>query len=441
MSKLQSNESMVSLPRYRVDAQEWAATPRSIPDRVLRWASILPYYALIGFFLATERSIFRVETEVDIFLVMGLIFWGLFSFLAVRVAPWTCLLGVLALMFFGDHSPLSSTLVTVIALWLVALGIVASVSGIRLTLQIRSWRQRSHGHVLVSKSLLKGTSMQRSTLKRISQAGITIAILLLAKAVVSFFKGAQMSLNALPSSATAKDLDMLAIPIIAVIFWIVVWLTQVLQEKIAGEVVLDIPVDPTTGPLLFGRAMNAVEYAQTQLPGCTCGAKEREQKDHAYAVLPLDDDCPVHGIEAINALSAIEFQRVAQQPWVWGENANALPVKRGERIEIIGLHGWGSSPRLLGTAIHEKAPNRPTHTGYSPWRAREMNKREARIIRWRDVIDSDPNWLSAEEKDSPVIDHIRLDSIGLPGYAVRTEGKHPRFETHPPSLALSKASG
>lgn len=439
MSNLQGNESMVLLPRYRVDTQEWAAAPRSVPDRVLRWCSILPYYGLIGFFLATDGSVFRVDSEVDVFFVMALFLWGLFSFLAVRVAPWTCLLGVLALMAFGDNTPMGSTWIVVVAVWLTVLGLVASITGFRLTLLLRSWRLRSQDQVLASETLLKDTSVQRSTMKRIYQAAITIAILLLVKVLVSFFKDAKMDFSVLPSTASIEDLDMFAIPVIALIFWAVVWLMQLLQEKIVGEVVLEVPVDPTAGPLMFSRALNTVEYAQTQLPGCSCGAKEFEKKDRVYTVLPLDDECQVHGIDAVNALSAIEFQRFARQSWVWGENANTLPVRVGERIEIAGLHGWGSKPALLSASVNKQDPDRPTHTGYRPWRVREVLKRESRSIRWRDSIDNDPNWLSAKEESCLIIDHIRLDSVGLPGFAVRSEGTYPRFETQPASMTLARA--
>src|SRR5699024_10503525 len=105
----------------------------------------------------------------------------------------------------------------------------------------------------------------------------------------------------------------------------------------------------------------------------------------------------------------------------------------GERIEIIGLHRWGSRPAVVGAPVPGTNPDVPTHSGYSPWRVREVFKRGSRTIRWRDANDNayDPNRRSAkvaEGAEFQVVDRIRLDAVGLRGMAVRREGTRPRFE-------------
>lgn len=435
MKNVKSSDEVVSLPLRRIDEHEWLAVPRTVPDRLLRWGSIIPYYALLLLFIFTQRSVFNLEAELGVFLAFVLVLWGLFTFLAVRVAPWTCLLGTVALLYLGQHTQSTFTFTAVVAVWLVGLGLAGSSSSIRFTLMIRSWRLQPNGTELVTRELLNRVSVQRGMGKRLKQAAVSLGILLLIKILLSFFIESEMSISALPATFTVEDLDLLVIPAIAAIFWIAVLFFQWAQEKIAGNVVLEIPVNAQNGPMIFARALNAVVQAEAQRPGCTCGAKARQKTDKSQHLLELDDACPVHGIEAVNSLTGAEFQRLATETWVWGVHAQDLPVRTGERIKIVGLHGWGSKPSVIGTPTPGADQEKPTHSGYRPWRTSEVFKRGNRRIRWSDRDDLGAKWLPMPEEEYPVIDHIRLDSVGLPGVAVRREGTRPRFETSPVSMA------
>ncbi|GAA5226167.1 hypothetical protein GCM10025778_06980 [Paeniglutamicibacter antarcticus] len=104
----------------------------------------------------------------------------------------------------------------------------------------------------------------------------------------------------------------------------------------------------------------------------------------------------------------------------------------------MGLYVWGSTPMVLRTPAPGKDPEIPTHTGYRPWRVRETAKRAARAILWLDTTGSDPNFLAEAEAEHEAIDHIRLDAVGLGGFAVRRQDARPRFEANPAPLVAGE---
>lgn len=418
------DDAMVLLPRHVVSDEQWAAVPRTVPNRLLRWGSILPYYALIAWWIIADEP-----TEF----VVALIFWGFFTVFSARMTPWLALSGVCGLYLSADLDPLTTGLLVAGAAWFLGLGLGATLSGLRLSLAIRRWRLLAAGSVTVSRSLLAGPGTLITSRGRVEYFLVMIIALILFRFGAMFVRDRESTFRSLAETFTFAD-GGLVIPLLAILFWLGVSLVAWIVERIAGDVVLQVPVDPTHGPLRLARVLKAVPRTEALRPGCTCGAKQSDTGGDMPQVLVLDDVCPIHGIDAVNALEPQEFLRVAHEPWVWGENAAALPVRANERLEIVGLYGWGSRPAVVSTPAPGKNAEAPTHTGYRPWRTAEVFHRANRKIRWRDLADSDPNFLAEKRADAPITDHIRLHGVGLPGYAVRSTGQRPRFETNPAPL-------
>ena len=141
--------------------------------------------------------------------------------------------------------------------------------------------------------------------------------------------------------------------------------------------------------------------------------------------------CCVHGLTAVNELDARGFLTAAAHPWVWGANAPALALPKGQRLLIVGLHGWGSRPSVPGVPVTAKDPENATHDGYRPGRTVEFTHRGTRGIRWRDEDDLAMHDPKEREAGAAPIDRLRLDAIRLRGTAVRACGVRPRFEADP----------
>ena len=428
MGKRHQLDPTVLLPRYVVSEAEWSTVPRTVPDRLLRWGGSLPFLALLfaGFMFAGLG--FAVDPALDAFLVFALVLVVLFAMVAGRFAPWVSLLGTGVLLAYGENNAPFSFALWTCFFWFLALGLIAGFTGARLSFLVRHWRGQAAGQVAVDRALLQSTRMQKRANGSAKSVAIALLVLVAAKAVVSFFTDAGRDVRAVAGTVKLDDLEPLFLPILGLGFWLFAALLRLVQERIAGDVVLDIPLDPAIGPLLFQRAIQAVDATEAQRAGCVCGGKKRSKPDGMPPVLDVDDQCPVHGIEAVNALGQREFLAVAAQPWVWGANAVMLPVPPHTRLPIIGLHGWGSRPAVLGTPARVKDSELASHTGYRPWRAAEVSNRTRRKIRWRDRSDISPGLPRTEAEGADVLDRIRLDPAGMPGFATRVAGARPRFE-------------
>lgn len=430
MGAKEQQDPMVALPRYVVSESEWAAVPRTVPDRLLRWGSLVPYYALLAIGLKSGLGT-GLDHEADPYVVGALLSWGFCTAVSARLTPWICLLGTAVLYFSQQQTALFAALWWAASLWLLLLGLAGGMSGMRLTMLVRSWRQQGSGQTMVSRALLRESSMHRRAGRFMRKFAGTLLALVLIKVVVSYFTSASRDLAAVPGTFGFEDLDHFVIPLLALCCWFLVGALHLAQVRIAGDVVLEIPLDPAIGPLVFQRAAQCVDLAEAQREGCSCGGKERSAPGGMPPVLALDDRCPVHGINAVNALGHREFLAVANEPWVWGANVAKLPVPAHARLSIVGLHAWESRPAVPGTPVRRDRKDAATHTGFRPWRAMEVLNRAGRTVRRRNLADCTPDSTAIGTTGVAVIDSIGLEPAGLPGYAVRVAGARPEFETGP----------
>ncbi|EMQ97040.1 hypothetical protein [Paeniglutamicibacter gangotriensis] len=414
----------ITLPRRTVSAEDWAAVARTVPDRLLRWGSILPYYVLLAVWIIIDSPPA---------LIVVLIFWGFFTVFSARLTPWLAATGTLALLVVADPEGWFLAVLWLGAAWFLGLGLVAGASGIRLALAVRRWRLHPDGPREVRRVMLKKTGALGKAGGRVRAFAVAALVFAVLQMAVVLVREPATELRELPGAITPGDSSVM-VPVLGLSFWLMSFLAAWIVERVAGDVVLDVPVAPAAGPLRLARVANSVPQAEARRAGCSCGAKDRATNGELPQVLELDDECPLHGIEAVNALEPGQFLRVAREPWVWGQNAALLPVAEHERMVIIGLHGWGSRPLVAEAPLPGKSPAAPTHTGYRPWRTAEVFNRSKRTIRWRDTKDSEVIPVDPLPGVEAVRDSIQLDAAGIRGFAVRRNGVRPRFETQPAPL-------
>lgn len=432
MAKNIQHEPPVPLPRYVVSEAEWAAVPRTVPDRLLRWGGSLPLLAVLFVAFDSSGLGLAMNPELEIFAIVALVLTVPLAVLAGRIAPWLSLLATGFLLVYGQHdSMVFFVLLWVLFYWFLALGLVAGLSGAQFSRTIRQWRREAAGQVLVDGALLKRSRMQGRANSKLKAVFVTLMVLSGAKIVISFFTEAGRDIRALAGTAHLDDLESLLVPLVALGFWSLIVVFHLLRENLAGDVVLEIPLDPTIGPLVYQRAVQAVDSREAQREGCICGGKKRNQPAGMPSMLAVDDKCPLHGIEAVNALNQQEFLAVANRPWAWGVNAEKLPLPPLTKLTIVGLHGWGSRPVVIGTPARLKDSEAATHSGYRPWRAMEVFNRAKGKIRWRDLNDSSIGLPTTEPDDAEVLDRIELAAVGIQGHAVRIRGERPRLESGP----------
>lgn len=441
MAKRTQFEEPVSLPRYVVSETEWAAVPRTVPDRLLRWGGSLPLLVLLFVGFKFPGLGLELNPDLEIFAVVALVFTVPLAVLAGRAAPWFSLLATGFLLAYGRHDfPMFCVLSWVLFYWFLALGMAAGFSSARFSRVIRHWRREAAGQVCVDGELLKSSRMHRRAIATLKAAFTAVVVLLAAKTVISLFTEAGGDIRALAGTVQLDDFESVVVPLVALGFWSIVVVIRLVQEKISGDVVLEIPLDPKIGPLVYQRAVQGVDSLEAQHEGCSCGGKKRTQQVDMPPMLEVDDLCRVHGIEAVNALSQGEFLDIADKPWVWGANAAQLPWPEHSKLTIVGLHGWGSRPVVVGTPAQLKDSETATHSGYRPWRAREVLNRTKRTIRWRDVNDSSIGLPATGLNDVEVLDGIELRAAGMQGHAVRIRGQRPRLEGSPVPLSKQNAS-
>lgn len=433
----------LALPVYRVSDAEWASVPRTVPDWILRWGGYLPYLGLMAWCVVTwsgtrDNGTWRLELPND----SNAMFLGYFFILVLalvapgagRVTPWLTFGCVGLLLALGTGDPATTAAAWICAGLLLALGLAGSLSGLRLTLAVRRWRLAAGGPVHVDEDLLRGTRAYRRQAKWLRRAGVVVlmtALYALIKTGVRLFTVAGGDVSRIGEAWDPGALEIAIMPLIGIAFWSTVSAAAWANTRIAGDVVLDVPLDPTIGPLSYARSGLVIPHARALVPGCDCGTDEQRAPDADPVLVPVDESCAVHGITAVNELDARGFLAVAAHPWVWGPNAPQLPLPQGERLLVVGLHGWGSRPGVPGVPVSAKDPENPTHDGYRPWRTVEFNHRGTRRIRWRDEADLAMPEPKEPEVGAEPIDRLRLDAIRLRGGAVRMRGVRPRFEADP----------
>lgn len=430
----------VSLPLYRVSEREWANAPRTLPDQLLRWGGSLIYLALMAWCVVSwsgnrANGSWRLAVPNEETGTVGFYFPLLLMAIAApaagRLAPWMALPATGALLVLGSGDPAIDTAAWICAGALLVLGLAGSLSGLRLTLAVRRWRLAARGRIDIDPEQLRATRTYNRQVKWMRRAvGVVLftAIYALLKTVVRFFTEAGADLARVREVLDPDALEYAYIPLFGILFWAAITIVAWAKTRIAGDVVLEVPLDPTIGPLGFARSAQAVPRSALLSPGCECGNEKHRRDNTDDGLVPVSETCPAHGIAAVNELTPHGFQAVAQNPWVWGANAPQLPVPEGARIQVLGLHGWGSRPTVPGVPVSVKDPEAPTHDGYRPWQAVEVWRRGARRIKWRDEIDLAMPAPKQPATEDPLIDTMRLDALRLRGNAMRVAGARPRFK-------------
>ncbi|GAA4380884.1 hypothetical protein GCM10023166_35350 [Paeniglutamicibacter cryotolerans] len=93
-------------------------------------------------------------------------------------------------------------------------------------------------------------------------------------------------------------------PLIGIVFWSTVSAAAWANTRIAGDVVLDVPLDPTIGPLSYARSGLVIPHAEALVTGCDCGTEDKREEAADPVLVPVDEACTVHGITAVNELDA-----------------------------------------------------------------------------------------------------------------------------------------
>lgn len=175
------------------------------------------------------------------------------------------------------------------------------------------------------------------------------------------------------------------------------------------------------------------EAVETQLPpmplaearrtrGCTCAdGLEPEADAEPRALIWVDEECPAHGSGHLNSLAAGDFLLLADKPWTYDEESEALAPHAGHRATGQLLFHVGS---MRGASL-----NQDTRARHSGLLVEERLGRRA----GKDGEQAGPRladaiaWLDEEE----LIDIIDLRAIGLYGCVLRSRGNMPGYFPEP----------
>lgn len=443
MNERQHVGARISLPFIRVPHAEWAGVPRTVPDQLLRWGASLPYLALMLWCVVSWSGVrpggsWRLavpnEDAGTMVFYFPLLLLAVSAPAAGRLAPWFTFAGSTALVIIGSGNPRIDLVACLVAGAMLVLGLSGSLSGLRLTLAVRRWRLAASSHLDIDPVQLRATRAYHRQIKWIRRAAglvlITVIYQLL-KLIFKFFTVSGADFARISEAVDPHALEITYIPFFGILFWSMIAGASMLKAKIAGDVVLEVPLDPRIGPLDIARSALVIERAEASNAGCECGSDKQRVAENDTALIPVSESCPVHGIVAVNELAPRGFQGVAKNPWVWGANATELPVPQDTYLQILGLYGWGSLPSVPGVPVSAKDPEAPTHDGYRPWRSREPWRRNTRKIFWRDESDGALPTAKQSETETQRIDTVRLDAQRLPGAAIRYVDQRPWFAADP----------
>ena len=422
-----ASASQKDIPFRSLREDEWAQVPRTIPDLWLSVGVWVPLGALLLYLIRFAPQPLVLGSWAPILLTYSF-FIGIIVLLggAGRHAAW---IGLAAAIWFDmllDPAGTEQQVLYAAMGYFGLLAIAGLIGQLRFAALLNSWHRQAQGTVLVPADALKplGYSQQIPTW----MWGLTSAIVVwpLLKAGWKFFTDADMDFFAVDAELYYELGVGLGVMGLVQLVGLFKWI----ESRSVPLMALEIPVVPETGPLGFIGVGNGLPAAQEQPAQCTCAQDEAnnqaEDFKHPGWIL-VSDQCSVHGIRAVNELSAGEFLKIAQEPWVYGPNAAALQSAAVGRMVISGLYGWGAKPVRLGVRSFFSG-GLQTGTHLLPGTAREPLRRATRSIRW---VDPKGNALAPEAIDpgsAQVIDRINLASVGLRGHAVRVAGQRVRFE-------------
>lgn len=419
--------SRKDIPFCSLREDDWAQVPRTIPDLWLGVGVWVPLGALLLYLIRFAPQPLLLGSWAPILLSYSF-FIGVIVLLggAGRHAAW---IGLAAAIWFDallDPTGTEQQVLYAAMGYFGLLAIAGLIGQLRFAALLTTWRRQAQGSVQVPSNALK--PLGYSQLIPTWMWGLTSAIVVwpLLKGGWKFFTVADMDFAAVDAELYYELGVGLGVMALVQLVGLFKWF----EFRSVPLMALEIPVAPETGPLGFIGVGNGLPASQVQPAQCTCAQDEANNKAEDFkhpGWFLVSDQCAVHGIRAVNEVSAGQFLEIAQEPWVYGANVEALPCAGTGRMVISGLYGWGAKPVRLGVRSFFSGG---LHTGAHllPGTAREPLRRATRSIRW---VDPRGNALAPEAIDAAseqVIDRINLAPVGLRGHAVRVAGQRVRFE-------------
>ena len=420
----------VTAPYREVSPEEWRAVPRTVPDWLLGLGSWLPLLGA-GFWLFVARDTVLLPEPPGVWsLLVGAVTLIVIAFAAGRFAPWVAGAISGALLYFGSASGADALLLAVLTGYFLLLGLLAAVGSLRFCLVLRRWRREAVHNRQVDAAQLADSSAMKEVSPALLKIAVGATVLGGLKSLVSFLDDAQRQFVRI----NPDHLETTLLGLTGLFFWVALVLARAAARRFVGRVVLRVPVAPSVGgPVRFGILSGVILRAEARSAGCGCvpDAQATADEDDAYlnSFVKVNDNCPVHGIDAVNALGRQELLQRVGQPWLLGEHVHDGLVPAGTSVPLLGVSGWGCRPvRLLEDAGTPHGPGRHWQ-GIHAHRVREVFNRPARTFRWRGVSDEslEPVVWNGQEPQGTEVDRTSLSSVGIDGSLVRVAGARPYF--------------
>lgn len=423
------------VPFRAISETEWSAVPKSVPQVYLTVGVWLPLLALMGYLIKLAPQPLRVEDWGDILTFSFFVGTIAVIWAADRLAPWIA--GGLTGWLYYLISPTGiEQYVMFVALgYFVILGLVGLIGQLRFMNLLKSWRANASGTVD-----LAGQANPRLGIR--AQLPATLWSMVLSSVAIPLAKLIWQYLTSAKQDFAALDLEKIheaGTGMIAVLLCLILASFKWVEKRFVGETALEIPIASQSGPLSYKAIGVALPLGASLPEECIC-AEDRanhKQDEFNYAeYLIVLDQCPVHGIQAVNSLSARQFMDIADQPWVYGKNINQRLVPAGKRMVVVGLYGWGAHP-LRVTVPYSLRSTRLADESLLPGRAREPLRRDRRKITWVNPKDSEQINQDFDAKTMTVIDQLNLMPMGLNTYAVRVRDHRPFLIDFQPSTTTA----
>ncbi|WP_431709537.1 hypothetical protein [Glutamicibacter uratoxydans] len=427
----------VSVPYVELSAEQWQQVPRTLPGWLLMLGSWLPLAGLLCYIFVI-RDVEPLYENTGVWsLIVGTVTLTIAGLAAGRLAPWCGVLISGALIYATGGIATQSFPVLAGALgYFLLLGCIGNLSGARFCVLLRRWRRNATGQLQIPKTELERTSARSevaSFLPKLVGAGLTLGLF---KVGINFFGPAERQWDRIDR----EPLETVIFSCVGLALWALLVLFRVLVRRFVGHMVLRVPVFCADGSAIrFGALSGVILREEAQSEDCACELDSEqssvEEDQYFNSFVKVNDRCPKHGIDAVNAMTPDTVVRLATQPWVFGDHVHEAMIPSNTTIPLIGLSGWGSRPvRLLeqegahGTAIHA-APMRQIY----PYKVNEVFQRSARSIRFRGVSNEalDTKVWDPADPAGEVIDRIPLHLQGIAGSLVRVHGQRPYLALDP----------
>ncbi|MFE5836014.1 hypothetical protein [Arthrobacter sp. NPDC056493] len=172
---------------------------------------------------------------------------------------------------------------------------------------------------------------------------------------------------------------------------------------------------PVWAPGLDPAYGDGIDPKDSETQGCSCLAEAQSrdidgEEDWSSGTIPADDYCPVHGIDAINALDHDTFRALARAAWLWDKSSMVPSTGSDAPDTAAGLlafagHTFGGIPvRRNGDLMDATSPRVEA--------AEELKTTDAVVPEW-----AEPEFLPPPERG--ILDIVDLTPADLPGTATR----------------------